>query len=502
MAIPPLLALNAFDTLPLQVHEITGGTSASQIGSNISTGSPAVYVPSVVVKGNHNGHAKTFKGERYCITLTSGNYHVRREDEGGSGVWGIVYTSTAGASLNGSEFAGLHIVQDGNDIALVSAWGRGAPDNLVLIKSNDGASWSETTFSPGYAPRCNSTTVVFRNKLYWADGISLTGANTRVHEVDPSALTHTVYTAPWNSVAGLGFGSGDFCVAFDKLWHAAMDQPGLANGRLTLYEFTGSGWTQNSFIGNTNGHNNQSDATQGKYCLWTDNTNLYVVGYTEKDENDTGGQLGSSVWRGVPSGSTFTWTQDDTTMVNGLRPNDRGITTNARQDRWSIYVDNDTDPTAPAYYLIVVQGPAPGTGHAVYRWEGFGTEMGSGTVTGESGPGASVSTAFALPETKHGGGEAISQGVASYAEIEDETPIIGGYRLSYRVWGTQSGLTGRVYFSTEQGPPDTLASIVGGGTTINSITGDSGGSLRTVDIDLSTSGITAPDISTWMIKLS
>lgn len=499
MPIPTFLALNAFGSLPLQVHEISGGTSSTKIGSDISTGSPAVYVPSEFVKANHSAYALTFKGERFCATGTAGNYHIRRENEGGAGNWGIVYTPTSGATSNGPEQSGLKIVKDGNDTALVFAWPRsaGGPGNgIVILKSNTGqsGSWTEQHVALGHSPRFSTTTAVFRNRLYVCDAISL-GANnpTRVYEIDPEALSVTVIAAPWEADNNVRC-AADFCVAFDRLFCAAVDEPSAANGVLSLYEFTGGGWTFNGQIGATLGHNSNGLAGRSKYCLWTDNTNLYVVGYTEKNDINFTSQPGSTVWRGVPSGSTFTWSQNDTTMVSGLRPLARGLVTLAREDRWSIYVDNDTDPAAPDYYLIVAEGPAPGTGFSIYQWNGFGVEMGPA-------PGASVSISFALPETKHGGAEAISQGVASWAEIVDEAAIVGGYRLSYRVYGTQGPYTGRVYFSVEQGPPDTLATLVGGGTTIASVTGDNGVALRTVDVDLSLSGITPPDASTWMIDL-
>ena len=344
-----------------------------------------------------------------------------------------------------------------------------------------------------------STSVVYRNRIYWNDGITGTTAS-RVWELDPILATATNIPAPWISVnTGANFSDADLCVAFDKLFCAAQDSPGSAGGRLTLYEFTGGGWSLNSNITPTQ-QVNQVDGTQGKHCLWTDNTNLYVVGYTERDASTTP-NIGSAVWRGVPSGSTFTWSQNDVTTPAGLQPGARGVVGLAREDRWSIYVDNNTNPAAPAYYLIVIEGPAPGTGHAIYRWEGFGVEMGSGITTSEVGPGASVSSAFGLPEVKHGGGEAISQGTSSFAEIELETPVLDGYMLSYRVRGAAGPFTGRVYYSSGQGPPDTLATFVGAGTTINSVTGDSGASLRTVIISLTLSGITAPDASNWMIDL-
>lgn len=491
MPIPNLLVLNAFGSLPLQMHELQGGVSTVQIGSDLG-GTNQVYVPSEAIKGNHGNFCKTFKGERYCLTISTVTGQVRRENEGGAGAWGVVFTHSVTGSFNGPEYF-LHVVKDGSDIALVMGFACATTHNFASAKSNTGqlGSWSEFNVNLAFVMRMASSSVVFRNRIYWADPISVTNP-TKVMEFDPSAGSLTTISAPWIAIAP-GFSSVDFCVAFDKLWAIAVDNPNGGTSRLRLYEFTGGGWSANSILG-TAGQADFGAGMSGKYCLWTDNTNLYCVGYTEKNDNDVDSRTGSTVWEGVPSGSTFVWTQNDTTMIASLRPNVRPSVDATRQDRWSIFVDNDTDPANPAYYLIVAEGPAPGTGHAIYLWNGFGVEMGPG-------PGASVSIAFSLPEQKTGGGEAISQGPATYGEIEVETPIAGAYRLSYRTPGTQGPYTGRVYFSIGQGPPDTLATLIGGGTTFGPITGDNRSTLRTVDVDLGLSGVTGPDPSNWLIDL-
>jgi len=482
MPIPNLLALNAFGSLPLQMHELQGGITPAQIGSDFG-GTNRVFTEVTSHRGNHGNFAKTFKGERYCLTLSTTLAEVRRENEGGAGVWGVVFTHSLTATFTNPEYF-LHIVKDGNDIALVMGFCRSGAPSICSAKSNTGqsGSWTEVNFSPGFG-RMTSSSVVFRNRIYWYEA---TGS--MLHELDPVAATHS-------GISNIGIFTNanmpDFCVAFDKLWLVAQDVAG-ALGRLALYEFTGGGWTFNSYIGATTGHNDTQQSC--KWCLWTDNTNLYAVGYTEKDEANVDGQVGSTVWRGVPAGSSFTWTQNDTTMIAGLRPNARGFVLAARDDLWSIFVDSDTDPANPVFYLIVTQGPAPGTGHAIYQWNGFGVEMGPG-------PGASVSIAFTLPEQKQGGGESISQGAATYGEIEAETAIAGAYRLSYRTPGVVSGLTGRVYFSVGQGPPDTLATLAGGGTTFGPITGDNRSTLRTIDVSLTLSGISSGDASNWAIDL-
>ena len=492
MPIPPILTLNGFDgATDRQVHELSAGTTPSQIGSNIS--GTANWPLSSGTRYNHNGFAKTFKNERYCIVKAAGNLaSIRRENEGGSGNWGQVGVSTT--TVSNDDCSGLHIVKDSsnNDIALVTV----VANNLSQIEvgvSNTGqsGSWTWTTIATTNAININSTVVVFRNRLYFAINIS------RVLEVDPIALTATEIVAPWTLS---NFGQVDMCVAFDTLYAVSANGYGFSNS-WTLYQFTGGSFSVVQAIMSNSTGSVGIGAASGKNCIWTDNTNLYLLASTALDDTGSVTNAGSTCYRGVPiGGGMYTWTQDDDTVPSGIRVGTaRGAA--GANDRWSIYVDNDTDPTNPSYYLIVAEGAAPGTGHAIYRWEGFGNTMGLGATTGEIGPGSSVSTTFALPEVKHGGAEAISQPSASYPEIEDDEVVSGAYRLYYRVWGAETGLTGRVYFSTEQGPPDTLATLVGGGTSFGPVAGDAGVSLRQVDIDLGLSGITGPDNSTWMIKL-
>ena len=119
MPIPPLLSLNGFGGTPVQVHEILDAVNPVQIGSDVP-GPIGAFTLDVATRAQFSGLSKMFKGERYCVTLSgAGDIQVRREDEGGAGAWGVVFTPAAGASLSNAESTGLQIVKFGSTTALL-----------------------------------------------------------------------------------------------------------------------------------------------------------------------------------------------------------------------------------------------------------------------------------------------------------------------------------------------------------------------------------------------
>lgn len=490
MAIPNILMANIFGSGNVQVAELQAGVTAVQLGSDVS-GANKGGAGDEQYKVHQNGVVRSFKGENFALLYDSSAQKVVvcREDEGGSGSWGVVFTGSVAAAEVGAttlpSHTGLYIYNDGSsDTGLCFAYGAAAGLVTHICTSNTGqsASWTETIVSASPSQTMAGRSTLFKNRIYVIHQYN----QNRVVEIDPNAGTITLYSPPW------GFhsthdGTAELCVAFDRLFAVGCDT-NFASGDWALYEFTGGGFTLNSAI-TTDNRVDDNRIAAGQPLLFTDNTSLFVIA----NQGTSAATAGASAFRGTPSGSTFTWAEDSTVVPAALRPTVRNDV-DAHEDRWGVIVDNDTDPASPVYYITVVEGPAPGTGHAVYVWNGWGSVIGPT-------PGASVSTDYHLPNLPEGGGSAISQGSATWGEIEAETPIAGFYRLSYRVYGSGGPFTGRVYFSTDQGPCEDLATLSGGGTTISSITGDAGVSLRTVDVDLSGSGITAPDVSHWMIDI-
>jgi len=478
---PNLLTISNYGAGNVQVHELAAGTTPTQIGSDLPTAAKTT-APTTTVKTNMSQAVVTFKGERYALAYRSTTpMQVHRENEGGAGAWGTVHTTSPGTLTGGAQKTGLHIVKDGNDVALAFAHTNG--NLLYILKSNDGTTWSQTTINLGADRRPDGVSIVYRNKIYYPSQGTLVTV-----EVDPQAATATVILSP-------SIGAQSYFVANDRLFGIFGNVP---TQHWSLYEFTGGGWVLNSQITTTGMYFTNESQSVPLGFLDQATGNLVVI--VNGDPGNAGANYGATCFEGTPSGSTFTWAENVTTVPTALQQG-AGRPVAGVSDRWTLYVDNDTDPANPAYYILVMQGPAPGTGWAMYRYEGVGNVAGQGAVSSEIGPGASLSSSFSLPHTPHGGGETISQGLATFGEIEDEEAVPGGYRLSYRTPGLIAGLTGRVYVSLGQGAPDTLVTLVGGLQTFGPITGDARAVLRTIDVDLTLSGITGPDASNWMIDL-
>ncbi len=492
---PPILIAKAFSGAGLsQVHELVNGTAPTQIGVDV----PATIDRSLTVdnKTPMSGYTKTFKGQRYFLGIGTGAgfpASINRENEGGAGTWGQVLTTVPTVNESSLSTTGLHIIKDGADIALCFALGSGA--NIVVYKSNTGDSgdWTSTVLPSGVgSPVFRSPSVTFNNRIYVHDF-----NNSRVWEIDPSGATLTGYI-----LAGLFAAS--LAVVGDRLLMLSDSDVGGGELGHNLYELSGGGLSLNSVLEGGIPGRAVTGLDQGQPLLFEDPLDPgKLIAIVNGRRSTAAGSQGSRVFQGTPSGSIYTWVEDaaDLTMLAGLIPGARGSIVDAMEDRFAVWIDNDTDPANPVAYVIATGGPAPGTVYELARWEGWLQRMGSGAVSGDAGPGVSVSTDFSIGHSPLGGGEDISQGSASYGEIEGELAAPGAYRLSFRVPGLVGPLTGRVYYSAGQGYPRTLATLLGGLTTFGPITGDDRATLFTVDVDLALSGITAPDASSWMIDL-
>lgn len=492
MPIPPYLALKGKGGAPIQMHEILAGVAPNQLGSDLAgtTG----WARTTQARNQYAKLATNFKGERFCLVPGAlGNPEVRREDEGGAGTWGVVFTGAQATQSGTAEthVSGLFAIKDGgnNDIILAFAYPQnGASGTIRICTSPTGASgsWTETIVS-GLVPFSLGMThvaVLFQNRIVVPDGASTAGG-LKTWEIDPVAGTVTGSNVITTENGG---GWWDMCVFNDTLYAVGYSSAPNA-GAIALYQFGGGVWSNIGEI-NAGAGTIYAPSGVGKPCLFTDNTNMYLL----TGEVIGVGQTASTAYQGTPS--SFPWTRSETPVPNAYNSNTVRADA-AAADQWGVIVDNESDPVNPDFYIMLIPGLAGalvGAAYEILQWNGFGAVMGPA-------PGASVSSDFFIPEVKQGGGEHISQGAATYGEIEDETAIAGAYRLSYRTPGAVAGLTGRVYYSTGQGPPDTLATLVGGSNTFGPITGDGRASLRTVDIDLGLSGITPPDVSTWMIDL-
>lgn len=483
MAIPELLIGTLFQST-CQVAELVGGTSITQIGADVYTGA----FDTIDANKKHVGaRVIEYRGEIWTTEYDSGPF-LR--------VWGYNGTSWSLRHSNSgaTRTIGMWIVNTGSAQRLVVV-GTDQSANVRVSYTDDGSSWTDfsvsaTGWSVGNGPTGKS--ILFNNKIYINYA---SGATPYCIEVDPVAETVSNITPGWPTFSVSSTDSGCFVVYDDRLFcaHQAFDgNPAPFN----LYEFTGGGWSTNVTIDSLN--LGLGVPERGCAAAFTDPSTGDLIVLV--NGANTSAQLGSHCYRLTPSGLSFTVTDITSTVIpSGFRPGDRA-TNDAVEDRWFAFVSTD-NPASPEIYPFLAQGPAPGTGYAVYQWQGVGSVM---TSVG-SGP----STVYAIPEAVFGGGDRISRGPGSQCVIESAQAVLGGYEISYRVYGTQTGQNVTLWYSTEQEVPDQQATIsaqtggsgITGGNTVTGIDGDDGTTLYTLTWDIDADGVTSGDASHMLLDI-
>lgn len=505
MPIPNLLIASTLQSAgnTVQVAELVGGTTINQIGADLSSTS---FTPNTNVRKIVANVPVEYRGDIYCNYLTNNvagiwalhrwngstwsnfdNYELTGQFPGGTGVY--------------TDALGTWVVNTGTVQRIFSLAFNSGGGNVNMLYSDDGTTWNFVTLGTFSTFLYGGKHVLFNNKVYL---LSANSVSCQVYEIDPIALTATFVstgipgsTQPFTTSAALG-------VYDDRLFLAVERQ----NTDFGLYEFTGGGW---SFVVDANGQSmnfNTGNPERGAACMFTEpTTGDLIVIFNGVNASFNRGSFASRL---IPSGSSFTVEDLSLTVTNpngdgviptGLQPGARA-TTGAIEDRWFVVVSTNT-PGSTEVYLFVAEGPAPGTGYAVYQWQGIGTQM--------SSVGVGPSTIYAIPEAPFGGGDRIYRNVANQAVIETAAAIPGGYRISYRVYGLQTNQNVTLWYSLGQEVPDQQAmsiiaqtggSGITGSTTVNGITGDDGATLFTLDWDAESDGVAVPDAAHMFLDIN
>jgi hypothetical protein len=273
---------------------------------------------------------------------------------------------------------------------------------------------------------------------------------------------------------------------------------GTTNGTFTttfrLWKLFGNLFVQiHNFTGQRNGVS--VGAEQGGCALFTDNTDLFAI---------LGGETGTSDANAMykieyPDGTGQTVT-DITNPVIPAQYRAGGVSAN-ENNRWHVFVNNDTRPRLPEIYLWRLASFSTGT-HDAYQYINDSTELVSLGV----GP----SDDIYLPHTKFGGGERISADQKVYAEIVGDTTVVGGTEISYRVYESTVDVSVEFYYSLDEEIPSTQMSLTGaatGGSSIRSgntvidVTPDDGSTLYTAIWDVAADGIVETDMLNIMASV-
>lgn len=489
MAIPSLYVADIFKTgSPPQVYELVAGTTLNAIGAPLSLNSSESAV--TAAEGDVINRIVEYRGQIYICYLSSGSLIIDTYNRG-TGLWTNSHTVA-----NQIILVGLFVVNTGTAQRLFM-FNRAASAATTFSYTDDGSNWT-TTVGAATAPSAlgECPPLMFNQKLYYP----YFNSGGFVYEFDPLVGNFAQITGGWG---GSNAGSFcDLCVYDDRLFALSFDATTTGVADWALYEFLGSGWSLNTQITNDNRGGNTA-INSGQCNLFIDPSTNNLIALCHGAGAGGATNYGATAFQLAPSGSVFTPTEiTDTVIPVALRPGARGTSTNNASDRWYSITVNDTTATSPEVYIYFAQGPAPGTSYAIYTWTDASTLLAS--------PAAGPSTTFTIPQEKTGGGLRINRSTNNQCAIQSGVPIIGGFRISYRVYGTMSSQNVTGYYSLAQETPTTQMSIsaqtggsgITGGNTVTGITGDDGATLFTLDWNTVSDGVLAGDIVNIMLDIN
>lgn len=357
----------------------------------------------------------------------------------GTSNWDSVFTQSF-ATGQPQNHSGLHKCNVNGVPAMVGIYNATTVSKWIGIYSFDGASWTEVDISASVTGNLNQAfhrNWIWKNQLWWVhDG-------TKIYFWDPTT------TAVGQAAVASDF-KGDFCIHKNRLYMAGVD---AAGNRDRISEFVSGVWFARTASLTDDGNNAISQ------CVFPGGDGfMYAIFY-----DVTGGPSGFRVFKlSVAGDGTVTPTDITTTVLpSGYRP---GGGLAGVSSRFWAFVDTETAAgSAPTIWLFFAsQGTAGGT-TTLFQW------MGASTLMSQIDQGGDVAMAF--PESKVGGGEYIFTLGESDALITGRAPVVGGERISFKLFGggTRSF---RMFYGTNGEAPissATLASPSVGSLNVNNI---------------------------------
>lgn len=483
MAIPNLLVSRSrVRTSPsgennARVYELVGGTELRQIGSTIAKTCEAPD------DGDSTraclNRVIEFKGERYF-------YHqneIRKENQGGSGLWGVVHTTTSqNTSITYAEHTGLYNVQVNGVNTLVAIYFT-TSNTIAATRSSDGSTWTDVVPIAGVVDSATmfGKSIVFRNQLYtYVDHF-----NGPVIRYNPQTDTGAFITANGGILNGAN--AHDFAVHNNNLFMVGTSAATV--GDITyLYQLIGSNFDRiYTFSAVDNGGTNEGSCP----LLFSDGTDLIAI-----IPGRSGGNLGDTAFRiQNPGTGSQTVTDITATILPGtIQP---GGSQGGELSHWYAFVNTDTNPASSEIYLFRYNNLNRSSytqSGACYQYTDTATEL---TYLGNG-----LDYTVAVVDAKFGGSERIAGDSKVYAELEGLTEVTGGIQFFFRVYGAGSDKTATLYINGGEEIPTSVATLTGSatggsaarsGNTITAVTPDSGSTLYSCIWAAATDGFTETD---------
>ena len=262
-SIPTLMAVNYKGSGNVQVYPLSAGTTlGAQDGNDVLAGN--LEAPSATLVNTQANRLVEAFGNRYLLH----GYRVYERDEGGAGNWGEV--TGLGLDITGIYHSGLHLLHPGGIPTLAFLYVNASV--LHAVHSTDGSNWTDT--NTGVATSTvdrPGRSIVFQNSIFWLCKSS-TASGHDIYSYDLFLDSATAYDLP-NGGAGLtngGSNSHCFHVHQGHLFCAGAEILGTDGSAIWRFD-SGVSWTKIE-LGNTTALNNGSS-----YGMWSDGYDLIVA---------------------------------------------------------------------------------------------------------------------------------------------------------------------------------------------------------------------------------
>lgn len=346
----------------------------------------------------------------------------------GTGVWTAVFTEGFPTGQLGNH-SGLHKCDVNGVPSLIGIYNTN-PQSKWIGVTFDGTTWTETDLTAFISNNLNQA---FHRNFVWKNQLWFEHENGNVYFWDPS----TGSVGSTALVTGVGF--HDFCVHKNRLYAFGQENTNVRN---SLVEFVSGVWFTR--VSNITTPNTDNGDIVG-HCIFPGGDGfLYVFALVDNVTR------GFHVFKcSVANDGTVTPTEITNTVLPAPYRQGGGVA--GVISRFWAFVDTETAPgSPPTIWLFFSDRGVIGGVTTLLQWNGPASLM----TTIETG--GAVEMAF--PESKFGGGEYIFTIGENDVIITGRVPVIGGERLSFKLYGggTRSF---RMFFGTNGEAPVTAATL-------------------------------------------